>query len=81
MVGFSQHDLRELHAFFEVEKTSEWLRKELANGGRLLRKMFIFGVQSSEWLWNSMESSMESVYGISVSNQCMESVMAMEIDH
>eukprot|EP00435_Cladocopium_sp_Y103_P005834 s3405_g1.t2 len=26
--GFSQHDLRELHAFFEVEKTSEWLRKD-----------------------------------------------------
>ena len=26
--GFSQHDLRELHAFFEVEKTSEMARRE-----------------------------------------------------
>ena len=30
VAGFSQHDLRELHAFFEVEKTSEWLRKEMS---------------------------------------------------
>ena len=26
--GFSQHDLRELHAFFEVEKTSQMARRE-----------------------------------------------------